>query len=84
MAEDQDEASKTEEPTQKKLSDSRKKGEVARSQEVNHFLLLLGGALFLLVLAPYTLGSIYISLAALFEHAHEFQVDYNSIGSLVY
>jgi Flagellar biosynthesis pathway, component FlhB len=42
MADEQDPATKTEEPTEKRLRDSRKKGEVARSQEVNHFMILLG------------------------------------------
>jgi flagellar biosynthesis protein FlhB len=83
MAEDQDEASKTEDPTQKKLTDSRKKGEVARSQEVNHFMSLLGGALFLLVLAPYTLTAIYDIMATFFERSHEFTVDYESVGTVM-
>ena len=34
MAEDQDRASKTEEPTQKRLDDARKKGDVVKSQDV--------------------------------------------------
>ncbi|MFP6760335.1 MAG: EscU/YscU/HrcU family type III secretion system export apparatus switch protein, partial [Rhodospirillales bacterium] len=32
---DQNDAEKTEKPTAKKLSDARKKGNIARSQEVN-------------------------------------------------
>ena len=39
---DQNDAEKTEEPTAKKLSDARKKGNVARSQEVNSWATLLG------------------------------------------
>ncbi len=38
MAEDQDESQKTEEPSQKKLDDARRKGQVASSKEVSNFL----------------------------------------------
>jgi len=42
MAEEaQDEASKTEEPTPRKLEEARKKGQVAGSREVNHFFMML-------------------------------------------
>ena len=51
MAEE-DDASKTEEPTEKKLSDARKKGEVATSKDVGSFFVLLGGTIMILLLAP--------------------------------
>ena len=38
---DEDDSQKTEDPTQKRLADNRKKGKVAVSREVNNFLLLL-------------------------------------------
>jgi len=52
MAEDQDKAQKTEEPTQKRLDEAREKGQVATSREVNHLLILAAGTLFLALLAP--------------------------------
>lgn len=45
MAEDQDKSQKTEEPTERKLAKAREKGQVARSQEVNHFFMLIAIAL---------------------------------------
>ena len=51
MAEE-DDASKTEEPTEKKLSDARKKGQVATSKEVGSFFVLLGGTIMILLMAP--------------------------------
>ena len=42
MAEDNDAASKTEEPTPRKLEDARKKGDVARSQDVAQLASLIG------------------------------------------
>lgn len=47
MADDQDQSQKTEEPTQKRLDDARKKGQVAASREVNH-VFILGAAVLLL------------------------------------
>ncbi len=58
MAEEQDPASKTEEPTSKKLEDAHKKGNVARSMEINHWFLILGGVIGLILMS----GSIADSL----------------------
>ena len=52
MAEDQDDSQKTEEPTQRKLDEARKKGQVATSQEVKHGFVLLGGLIAVAALAP--------------------------------
>ena len=49
MAEDQDDAQKTEEPTQKKLEDAHKKGQVAKSQEVSHWFMTMGITLVVLI-----------------------------------
>lgn len=49
---------KTEEPTDKKRGDARKKGQVAKSQELNATFVLLGGFLGLRVLWDYIYGNI--------------------------
>jgi flagellar biosynthesis protein FlhB len=36
VADDQDQSQKTEEPTQRRLDEARRKGQVATSREVNH------------------------------------------------
>lgn len=52
MAEEQDQSSKTEEPTHKRLQDAREKGEAPKSREVTTWFMLCAGAIFLLTLAP--------------------------------
>jgi flagellar biosynthesis protein FlhB len=83
MAEDQDPETKTEEPTDKRLRDSRKKGEVARSQEVNHFMILLGAGLFLVALVPHTMQQLYDVMRAFLEQPHLMHLDLNSIGTVL-
>jgi len=45
MADDRDDAERTEEPTQRRLEDAHKHGDVVKSQEVSTFLLLGAGTL---------------------------------------
>ena len=59
MSEDTDDSQKTEEPSQKKLDDARQKGQVAVSRELNHWFMILGGTLFVGMLAPGALTGIY-------------------------
>jgi len=49
---DEDDAQKTEDPTDKRKEKSRSDGDVASSQEIKSWMSLLGGAFGLLVLAP--------------------------------
>jgi flagellar biosynthetic protein FlhB len=51
MAEE-DDASKTEEPTGRKLAKAREEGQVAQSQEIKSWLILVGGAGMLIFMAP--------------------------------
>ncbi len=44
MSDDQDKSDKTEEPTAKRIDDAFKKGQVPKSQEVNHWFMLAAGA----------------------------------------
>ena len=62
MAEE-DDASKTEDPTEKKLGDAKKKGEVSKSVEINSWFILVGGAASLIVFAPYIAQNISLKLA---------------------
>jgi len=47
-----DDSQKTEEPTPKKLAEARKRGEVAKSREVNHFIMLMAATIMVLFLIP--------------------------------
>lgn len=70
MAGDQDESQKTEEPTQKKLDDARKKGDVVKSQEVAGLLVLTAGAMLLAGLGGPTSSSIAQGLEGFLSNAH--------------
>lgn len=61
MAEDQSSQERTEQPTEKKKKDSRKKGQVPRSRELNTMLSLLFGATGLIVFGS-QISSDFISL----------------------
>ena len=57
MAEGND-SEKTEDPTQKKLDDAAKKGDVPKSQEINTWFVMLGGAFSIMILGNSTAGAL--------------------------
>lgn len=61
VAEDEDEASKTEEPSERKITKAKEEGDIAISQEAKSFIMLLGMLMVIWMLFPY-LGKWYISL----------------------
>jgi len=76
MAEnDQDETQKTEEPTPRKLEEAAKKGDVAQSQELKHWMVLAAGALAVLVAAGPASTAIRAEIAGFLAHAHDLPVD---------
>ena len=75
MAEGEDKSQKTEEPTQKKLDDARKKGQVASSREINHWFMILAGTLVVVMLAPSMMRDIASDMSRFLESAHTFNVD---------
>ena len=56
MSDDTDEASKTEDPSAKRIEDARKRGDVAKSPEVVTWLMLGGTAAVLALLGPWSSG----------------------------
>src|SRR5579862_2654175 len=75
MSEDAPEqSSKTEDPSQKRLEDARKRGDVVKSQEVNNWFMIAGsGLLFSLMAAP-TVGGLAGSLRTLIANADSFEI----------
>ena len=65
MAENQDGQEKTEEPTQKKLQKAREEGQIARSREMNSFILTAGSALMFIFVG----GQMLMGLAEVFRHS---------------
>jgi flagellar biosynthetic protein FlhB len=76
MAEDnQDESQKTEDPTQKKLDDSRDKGQVAVSREVNHWFMILAATVMIMMLLPTTMVKFGSMLTKFIEQPHLISTD---------
>ena len=75
MAEDQDQSQKTEEPTQHKLLEARKKGQVATSQEVKHWFILVGVALVIAGLAPFAATRMAEGMGAYLTIVHTVPTD---------
>ena len=70
-AEQPDESQKTEEPTPKKLEESRKKGQVALSREVNNWVMLLTGTILVATVAGSALGDLQEILKTYLERNHD-------------
>lgn len=66
--------SKTEDPSQKKLEDAHKKGDVAKSQEVTTWFMLLGSAIVFAMMAPWASSSLSASLGQIIMNADQFDV----------
>ena len=69
MAEDEDQSSKTEDPTQHKLSKLRDEGNVPRAKEVNNFFMLLAMALAILVAMPWQMAQLADVFGTLLQSA---------------
>jgi flagellar biosynthetic protein FlhB len=77
MAEEQDDSQKTEEPTPKKLREAREKGEAAKSQEVNHWFMILAFAAIVGVFGSWLTGSVAETLRVLVERPHAFDLSHD-------
>ena len=76
MSENQsDDSQKTEDPTQKRIEEAREKGQVAKSQEINHWFTFLGMTLLILVFAPSLMRGVVDSLYRFMERPHAIRLD---------
>lgn len=83
MSDAQDDSQKTEEPTPRKLSEARKKGQIAQSKEVSNFAALFGMTFVVAVIAPFMVLHLYGSLAGVIEHAAVVRIDPASTGEIL-
>lgn len=81
MADQPDKSEKTEDPSQKKLDDAHKRGDVAKSQEVTTWFMIAGSAALFSILAPMVSGSILTSLKLVMANADLFEVGGDGFGS---
>jgi flagellar biosynthetic protein FlhB len=82
MADTPEQHEKTEEPTQKKLDDAFKKGDVAKSQEVNSWFLMVAATLMVMIFAKDIASSLSRSLKTFLGQAHDLPADGDSLQVL--
>ncbi|NCO02810.1 MAG: flagellar biosynthesis protein FlhB [Alphaproteobacteria bacterium] len=80
---DEDDSSKTEEPTPKKLDESRKKGQVALSREVNNWIMLFAGTLVVLAIGPSAMSRLKTIMSSFIEKAHLMPTVPSGIGDVL-
>jgi flagellar biosynthetic protein FlhB len=69
MAEERDDTERTEDPTQKRLDDALKRGDVAKSQEVSTWFVIAGATLVLIAFSDSTTASLRTIFAGLIANA---------------
>ena len=75
MAEDSDSTDKTEEPTQKRLEDALKRGDVVKSQEVNTWFIIAGATLVLMAFSGGMGANLTTTMRGLLANSHDIPLD---------
>lgn len=84
MAEEtQDDSQKTEEPTQKRLKEARDKGQVAKSQEVSHWFMILAFAILVAFFVPTAVRDIGRALTPFVEQPHAIGISSGGLQRLL-
>ena len=76
-----EQSSKTEDPSQKKLEDAHKKGDVAKSQEVTTWFMLSGSALIFAMMAAPTSSGLMHRLKELMANADQYEIGGSAFGA---
>ena len=75
MAEESDDTEKTEDPTQKRLEEALKRGDVVKSQEVNTWFVIAGATLVLMAFSGGMSTDLTTTMRGLIANAHDISVD---------
>ncbi len=75
MADDQDNSQRTEDPTQKRLDDALKRGDVVKSQEVNTWFIMAGATLVVIGFSTPMSLSLTTTMKGLIANAHQLRMD---------
>jgi flagellar biosynthesis protein FlhB len=75
VAEDRDDTERSEDPTQKRLEEALKRGDVVKSQEVNTWFVIAGATLILLSFSGSMGAGLTGTLRGLIAHAHSIPMD---------
>ncbi|MBL4693001.1 MAG: flagellar biosynthesis protein FlhB [Magnetovibrio sp.] len=79
---DEDDSQKTEDPTERKLSQAKEKGQVASSQEIKSLAILLGGAASMALIIPWMMNGLAAYMFVYIEQADIILVEQISVQSL--
>jgi flagellar biosynthetic protein FlhB len=80
---EEDDASKTEEPTGKRIEKAREEGNVPISQEVKSLLMLVGGVIAVGMFSPMIARDIKIVLTPFIAKPHEMPTDFEGLRALI-
>lgn len=83
MAEEEDDAQKTEEPSEKKLAKAREKGQTASSQEVKSWAVLLAGTGAIMFMAPFMANQIRIIGTPFIAKPHDIPFSFEGIRGAI-
>jgi flagellar biosynthetic protein FlhB len=75
MADETDTTEKTEDPTQKRLDEAYRRGDVVKSQEVNTWFIIAGATLVLMTFSGGMSAELTSSMRGLIANAHDIRVD---------
>jgi flagellar biosynthetic protein FlhB len=82
--ESEDESSKTEDPTQKKLEEARKKGQIPSSRELYHFFMMGSLLAFIALFAPITSHQGMGLLTPFISRPDQFTMDAGGVNTLLH
>ncbi len=80
---EQDDSQKTEEPSHRRLEQAREKGQVAKSQEINHWFMILAMAIVFGVFGESFVDGIATSLYRFIEQPHEIRLDGGQVRAVL-
>jgi len=83
VADDSDDTEKTEDPSQKRLDEALKHGDVAKSQEVNTWFVTAASALILLSFSASAAGDLRAMMRNLLANAYQVSFDGGALASLL-
>jgi flagellar biosynthetic protein FlhB len=83
MAEERDQSERSEEPTQKRLDEAIRRGDVVKSQEVNTWFIIGAAALNLMIFSGSMGAGLETALRGLIANAHAVSFDGNALMRLV-
>ena len=84
MSESEDDSSKTEEPSQKKLEEARNKGQIASSRELNHFFMMGAFTFFAYNMSPTMGHEILEKLASFITKPDMYEMSAGGVSKTMY